>query len=62
MQIRASVLNNVRRDAFVNGTMYHDDINYHVLGVGGAAISISFDECCSSASIELKFSQVLDEE
>ena len=64
MQIRASVLNSFRREAFVNGKMDHDEINYHILGVGfgGAAISISFDECCSSASIELKFSQVLDDE
>ena len=55
MQIRASVLNNTRRETFVNGAMDNDNINYHVLGVGGAANSISFDECCSSTSIEVIF-------
>ena len=34
-------------------------IDYHVLGIGGAAISVSFVNCISSTSIELKFSQLL---
>lgn len=54
MKIIASVLNNTKREVFVNGTMDHDEINYHVIVVVGAAILISFDKCCYSNSIELK--------
>ena len=61
IQIRASVIQNVKRDAYLKGTMDYDEIDYHVLGAGGAALSIAFDECATSMSIELKFSWVLME-
>ena len=34
-------------------------MDYHVLGIGGASISISFSNCIRSTGIELKFSQLL---
>lgn len=39
-----------------NMTMIMD---YHVLGIGAAAISLSLLDCAISTSIELKFSQIL---
>ena len=36
-------------------------IDYHVLGIGGAAVSIGFSNCVSSTSIELKFCQLLSD-
>ena len=33
LQIRVSVLNNVRREAFFNGTMDNNDINYQLIRV-----------------------------
>ena len=33
--------------------------DYHIIGIGGAAISVSCVNCLSSTSIELKFSQLL---
>ena len=46
----------------INGTIDNDDINYNVIGVGGAAISIAFDEFYSSTSIEVKFFQILNDD
>ena len=34
-------------------------INYHVLGIGGAAVSLSFLNCVNFNGIELNFSQLL---
>ena len=59
LQIRASLINNVKREAYLNGTMDQDETDYHVLGAGGAALSIAFDECATSTSIEMNFSWVL---
>ena len=61
MQIRASVINNVKRDKYLSGTMDIDDAHYHVLGAGGDALLIAFDECADSTSIEVKFSDILNE-
>ena len=58
-QINASVVKNVSRDAFINGEYDNDRMDYHVLGIGGAAISISLYQFDDSKSIELKFSQIL---
>ena len=58
-QINKTVLNNIRRDFFVNGEIDIDELEYHIIGIGGAAISLSFDGCSSSTSIELEVSQVL---
>lgn len=61
-QINASVINNVSHGAFVNGEYDNDMMDYHVLGIGGAAISLSFKGCSDATSIELKFSQLLNDE
>ena len=61
-QINASVIKNVSRGAFINGEYDNDMMDYHVLGIGGAAISLSFLDCLSSTSIELKFSQLLNDD
>ena len=61
MQFRASVISNVCRDVFVNGTMDNGEINRNVLGIGGAAVSIVFDEFSPSTLIELEFCKTLDE-
>ena len=58
-QVNATVIKNVSRPAFVNGEYGNDMIYYHVLGIGGAAISLSFLNCISYTGIELKFSQLL---
>ena len=49
----------MKREAYLNGTMDQDDTDYHVLGAGGAALSIAFDDCATSTSIEMKISWVL---
>ena len=54
LQIRASVVSNVWRDVFLNGTMKNDEINRNFLGIGGACVLITFDECSSSTSVDLK--------
>ena len=41
-QVNATVIKNVSRSAFVNGEFDNDMIDYHVLGIGGAAVSLSF--------------------
>ena len=61
-QINASVIKNVSGGAFINGEYDNDMIDHHVLGIGGAAISLSFLDCLSSTSIELKFSQLLNDD
>ena len=58
-QINATVIKNISRHAFINGKYYNDLIDYHVLGIGGAAISLSFVNSSCSTGIELKFSQIL---
>ena len=60
-QINATVLKNVSRPGFINGEYDNDMIDYHVLGIGGAAVSIGFSNCVSSTAIELKFCQVLSD-
>ena len=55
-QINATVLKNVSRHAFINGEYDNDLIDYHVLGIGGAAISLSFVKCARSTGIKFKFS------
>ena len=55
-------MNNVRREALVNGAMDNEDMNLLVLGVGDTVTSITFDECCSSTSIEVKFFQILNDD
>ena len=61
-QINPTVIKNVSRGAFINGKYDNDMMEYHVLGIGGAAISLSFLDCLSSTSIELKFSQLLNDD
>ena len=39
-QINATVIKNVSRQGFINGEYDNDMIDYHVLGIGGAAVSI----------------------
>lgn len=46
---------NERRDTFVNGTIDNDEINLDVFGVGGTTVLTSFDECCLSIVIDVKF-------
>lgn len=46
-------------DAFINGEHDNDIMNYYVLGIWGAAISLSLTTCARSTSIELKFLQIL---
>ena len=58
-QINDTVLNNISRALFVNGKYDNDLINYHVLGIGGTSISLSFMNCINSTSIELKFLQII---
>ena len=58
-QINATIIKNVSRNAFINGEYDNDLMDYHVLGIGGAAISLSFLGCAYSTDIELKFSQIL---
>ena len=41
-QINATVIRNISQNVFVNGELDNDRMDYHVLGVGGAAIPISF--------------------
>ena len=60
-QINATVINNARREYFVNGNMDKKELEYHVIGIGGSAIILSFDGCRAPTSIELKFSQVLND-
>ena len=57
-QIQGRVINNVKRGDFVNGELNNDQIEYMVLGIGGAALSLEFPNCDHSSSIELKFSDV----
>ena len=58
-QVNATVIKNVSRSAFVNGEFDNDMMDYHVLGIGGAAVSLSFLNCVNYTGIELKFSQLL---
>ena len=44
-QINATIIKNISRDAFINGEYNNDLIDYHVLGIGGAAILLSFLGC-----------------
>ena len=57
VQIQATVITNARREDFINGVMDKEELEYHVVGIGGAAISLSFPNCNTSTSIEFKFSQ-----
>ena len=58
-QINATIIKNISQDAFVNGEYYSDLMDYHVLGIGGAAISLGFLGCANLTSIELFFCQIL---
>ena len=58
-QINATVIKYISREAFINGSYDNDMMDYHVLGIGGAAISISFSKCMRSTGIELKSSPFL---
>ena len=49
-------------DSFVNGAVDNDGNYYLVLEIGGTGVPVSFDVCCSSTSIELKFVQFLEDE
>lgn len=49
-QINATVIKNVNRAAFINGEYDNDMMDYHVLGIGGTAISFSFLGCLSAIS------------
>lgn len=60
-QIQATVIKNGRREDFINGVMDKDELEYHVVGIGGAAVSMSFPNCKASTSIELKFSELLED-
>ena len=51
LQIRLSVIKSVKRDVYLNGTIDNEEIDYHVLGAGGAALLITFDECDTSTLI-----------
>ena len=53
------MIKNVSREAFINGSYDNDMMDYHVLGIGGAAISIIFSNCIRLTGIELKCSQLL---
>lgn len=62
LQIRTSVLKNVNRETYLSGSMYLDEAHYHMLlGAGGDILSIAFDECAVSTSIEVKFNDILTE-
>lgn len=50
---RATILTNQRRDIFANGTMDTNAIHSNMLDVGSATVSISFNTCCLSISIEV---------
>jgi len=41
--------------------MDNDEIEYHVVGIGGAEISVSFFNCHSASSMELKFNQLVED-
>ena len=58
-QINATVIKNFSRNAFINGEYDNDLIDYHVLGIGGSTISLSFLGFADSISIELRFSQII---
>ena len=53
------MIKNVSRTAFINVEYDNDMIDYHVLSIGGAAVSFTFSNCVSCTSIELKFFQLL---
>ena len=57
-QINVTVIKNVSRTALVNGEYDNDMIDYHVLGIEGASVSLTFSNCVRSTGIELKFSQL----
>ena len=57
--INTTVVNNARRGGFVDGEIGTVELDYHIIGIGCAAISLSFDKCSPSTSIEFDFSQVL---
>ena len=43
----------------MNGEIENDELEYHILGIGGATISLLFDEYSSSTSMELKILQLM---
>ena len=53
------MVKNVSRTAFLNGEYNNDMIDYHVLGIGGAVVSLTFSNCMSSNDIKLKFFQLM---
>ena len=55
-RINATIIKNFSRDAFINVEYDNNLIDYHVLEVGGAAVSLSFLDCVDSTSIKLRFS------
>ena len=61
-QIHATVEKNARRPNFIQGDMDNKDISFHVVGIGGAAIAISFNDCPGHTSIEYKFQNVLSDQ
>ena len=58
-QINTTIINIVSRNAFINREYDNDLVDYHVLGIGGAAISLSFLGCADSTSIKLRLSQII---
>ena len=58
-QTNATIIKNVSRHAFINGESNNDMIDYHVLVIGWAAISLSFVKCISSTGIGLNLLQLL---
>ena len=54
-EINARVITHVMK-SFINGEYDNDLMDYHVIGIGGAAIFLSFLNCTNSTSIKLKLS------
>ena len=52
-QINATVLKNISRYSCVDSELDNDMINYHVIGIRGASISLGSVHCCKITSIEL---------
>ena len=50
-QINAIVIKNARRGTFINSEYDNSLMDYHVLGIGSAAISTRFLDCSSSTGI-----------
>ena len=58
-QISATIIKNVSQDAFINREYDNNLMDYHVMGIDDAAISLSFLGCANSTSIKLNFSRLL---